>query len=132
MSKQKSPMPVAHTAKPAALPLADASRRLRGRAGRPRKHLDPEQVARASETETSKNGKSSPRPAFQQIRTGSRYEPIQPRLLTLRQTAEYLGLSTWTIRGLVDTGTLRRVQLGAVRRLLFDRLELDRLIEMSR
>jgi len=124
-------MPLAQPAEPAALPLADASRRLRGRPGRPRKHPDPDQVEKTSEAETDKTSRPALRPGSEQVLTGNRREVIQPRLLSLRQTAEYLNLSTWTIRELADNGTLHTVQLGSVRRLLFDRLQLDRLIEAS-
>jgi excisionase family DNA binding protein len=59
----------------------------------------------------------------------SRVPRVEPRLLGLRQTAEYLGLSTWTVRGLIDTGALPRVNLP-VRKILVDREALDRLIEL--
>jgi excisionase family DNA binding protein len=127
-SKLKSPTPVSQTADAAAPPLADASRRLRGRPGRPRKHPAPDRMAKTSEPETGEINRSALRPEP----TGTGRAVLQPRLLSLRQAAEYLSLSTWTIRNLVDNGTLPTVQLGTVRRLLFDRLELDRLIEMSR
>jgi hypothetical protein len=57
-----------------------------------------------------------------------------PRLLDLRGTAGYLGLSAWTVRDLEAAGTLRRVRIplprgGDVRKLLFDVRDLDRLIE---
>ena len=132
MSKWKSPLPVPQTADRALLPLAFASQRLRGRPGRPRKDPDPDYVGMTSEAETSKNRVSMSRPARQRVLAGTGREVIQPRLLNLRQTAEYLSLSTWTIRNLVDNGTLCRVQLGTIRRLLFDRLDLDRLVETSR
>lgn len=127
-SKLKSPIPVSQTADAAAAPLADASRRLRGRPGRPRKHPATDRMANISAPETGKLNRSAGRPSL----NGNRREVPQPRLLSLRQAAEYLSLSTWTIRNLVDNGTLRRVRLGSVRRLLFDRLELDQLIETSR
>jgi excisionase family DNA binding protein len=49
------------------------------------------------------------------------------RLLTLEQAADYLALSTWSVRDLVWKGRLRVVRL--TRRLHFDRRDLDRLIE---
>ncbi len=52
------------------------------------------------------------------------------RLLTLGQAAEYLALSTWTVRDLVWKGRLRVVRL--TRRLHFDRRDLDRLIEEAK
>jgi excisionase family DNA binding protein len=54
------------------------------------------------------------------------------RLLDVEATADYLGISAWTVRHLVERGSLSRVALPGVRRLLFDRCDLDRLIEMSR
>lgn len=57
-----------------------------------------------------------------------------PRLLDLRATAAYLGVSEWTVRDLDAAGVLHRVRIplphgGELRKLLFDRSDLDRLIE---
>lgn len=57
-----------------------------------------------------------------------------PRLLDLRATAAYLSVSEWTVRDLDAAGVLRRVHVplangGELRKLLFDRSDLDRLIE---
>lgn len=59
--------------------------------------------------------------------------PIAPRLLDLNSAAQYLGVSTWTIRELSDNGILPRVRIplpkaGELRKLLFDRQELDELV----
>ena len=59
---------------------------------------------------------------------------VPPRLLDLKATAAYLGVSPWTVRDLEFSGTLRRVNipLGTrkeLRKLLFDRQDLDRLVE---
>ena len=59
---------------------------------------------------------------------------LTPRLLDLALTAQYLGVSPWTVRDLQANGTLRRVSipLGGgrdLRKLLFDRADLDRLVE---
>ena len=59
---------------------------------------------------------------------------VAPRLLDLHGTAVYLSLSPWTIRGLEASGILHRVRVplsnrGDLRRILFDRDDLDRLIE---
>ncbi len=59
--------------------------------------------------------------------------PIAPRLLDLPAAAAYLGVSPWTVRDLEAAGTLRRVRLplpngGELRKLLFDREDLDRCI----
>jgi len=79
--------------------------------GRPRKHPRPEEA---------------PRPA----------PPLlDPRLLDLVQTARYLSVSPWTIRCLEWSGVLSRVRIPLadgrdLRKLLFDRADLDRLIEL--
>lgn len=67
-------------------------------------------------------------------------EPYRPaalpafRLLDLQQAASYLGVSTWTVRDLEANGVLPRVLIPLgngreLRKLLFDRTDLDRLIE---
>ena len=61
-------------------------------------------------------------------------DSLLPRLLDLRAVAAYLGVSSWTVRDLETNGTLRRVSIpsGAgreLRKLLFDRQDLDRLVE---
>ncbi len=57
-----------------------------------------------------------------------------PRLLELDASAAYLGVSPWTVRDLEAAGILRRVRIplangGELRKLLFDREDLDRLVE---
>ena len=58
---------------------------------------------------------------------------LPPRLLDLEGAATYLGVSPWTIRDLEAAGTLKRVSIPVggkdLRKLLFDRADLDRLIE---
>ena len=58
-----------------------------------------------------------------------------PRLLDVDADAAYLGVSSWTIRDLDAAGVLPRVRVplpngGELRRLLFDRADLDRLIDV--
>lgn len=60
--------------------------------------------------------------------------PLSPRLLDLHAAAQYLGLSKWTTRELEQQGILQRVRIplahhGELRKLLFDKTDLDRLIE---
>lgn len=56
---------------------------------------------------------------------------ITPRLLNIHQAAKYLGCPVWTLRDLEWRGELRGVRnLG--RRLLFDRADLDRLVEQRK
>ena len=59
---------------------------------------------------------------------------MTPRLFDLEQAATYRGLSPWTVRGLEAKGVLPRVRVplpggGELRKVLFDRADLDRLIE---
>lgn len=58
-----------------------------------------------------------------------------PRLLDLAGTARYLGVSPWTVRDLEAGGVLRRVSVPLpggreLRKLLFDKADLDRLIDL--
>ena len=54
--------------------------------------------------------------------------PITSRLLTVPQAAEYLNVSRWQVRTLEWSGELRSIRnLG--KRLLFDRADLDALVE---
>jgi len=60
--------------------------------------------------------------------------PLDPRLLDIVQAARYLSVSPWTIRSLEWSGVLPRVRIPLadsrdLRKLLFDRTDLDRLIE---
>lgn len=59
---------------------------------------------------------------------------VCPRLLDLGATAAYLGVSGWTVRDLEAAGELRRVRIPVgpgreLRKLLFDRQDLARLLE---
>jgi hypothetical protein len=58
---------------------------------------------------------------------------LLPRLLDVHGAARYTSLSPWTIRDLVNNGTLARVRVplpnaGELRRVLIDRDELDQMI----
>ena len=59
--------------------------------------------------------------------------PVPPRLLDLEAAAAYLGVSPWTVRDLEAAGTLKRVSIPVgskdLRKLLFDRVDLDELIQ---
>jgi hypothetical protein len=101
----------------APLPLADANERRKGNPGRPRKVQAPE--ARKAEREARKAAALAAAPA---------------RLLDLVASAKYLGLSDWSVRDLEAAGILRRVRIplprgGELRKLLFDRADLDRVID---
>ena len=58
---------------------------------------------------------------------------VPARLLDLQAAAAYLSVSPWTIRDLEAAGTLKRVRVptasGELRKLLFDRADLDHLVE---
>lgn len=62
--------------------------------------------------------------------------PPGPRLLTRQQAADYLNLSSDMLDRLTQQGELPRVQLlmgnRNVRKVLYDRADLDRLVELSR
>jgi hypothetical protein len=110
------------------LPLAAASMRLRQKPGRPRKEV----TGSITPEKTSDDDR-----ARDPGRRTTVYEAVGsllPRLLDLRAAAAYLGVSSWTVRDLETNGTLRRVSIpsGAgreLRKLLFDRQDLDRLVE---
>jgi hypothetical protein len=56
------------------------------------------------------------------------------RLLDLQQAAQYLSVSPWTVRDLEASGVIPQVCIPLrngreLRKLLFDRVDLDRLIE---
>src|SRR5262245_40785146 len=115
------------------LPLAAAAERLRRPPGRPRKAASSER-AQASQAgalaETRDHATSNPHAVPGLC-------PLTPRLLDVDAAAAYLGVSQWTIRDLDAAGHLRRVRLPLpggkeLRRLLFDRSDLDRLIERSK
>src|SRR2546428_11755523 len=74
-------------------------------------------------------------PTKSSAESASPSELITPRLLNLRAAANYLGVSPWTIRDLEGKGVLKRVTVPLpsgteLRKLLFDKLELDRLIDV--
>jgi len=107
------------------LPLAAASQRLRGKPGRPRKR----ETGPADGTPGAGDGTARGRAAMAMVQVA-----IPPRLLTLEATAAYLGVSPWTVRDLEAAAVLRRVCVPLpggreLRKLLFDRTDLDRLIE---
>lgn len=111
------------------LPLAAASVRLRRPSGRPRK----DRGTCIAEGTAAASGQPAPGPT---PRTAA-YEAvgsIPPRLLDLKAAAAYLGVSPWTIRDLEADGMIRRVNvpLGMgkeLRKLLFDREDLDHLVD---
>ena len=108
-------------------PLAAASERLKGKPGRPKK-AESGHIMGTPSTESGVNSGLAER--IQVVHT------IAPRLLDLEAAALYLGVSTWTLRELANKkdGVLPRVRIPLpkgddLRKLLFDREDLDRLIE---
>ena len=64
---------------------------------------------------------------------------VEPRLIGLKGSARYLGISDWTLRALIADGHLRPVRLPSVRdknengrRILLDRRDLDAFIDARR
>jgi hypothetical protein len=100
----------------APLPLAAAAERLRGKPGRP--PLTPEERAERAER--------------RQAAHAARLAALAPRLFDVPAAARYLGVSPWTVRTLEAAGQLARVHIAALRKLLFDREDLDRLIATSK
>ena len=114
--------------------LAGASERLReaggrfpGRPGRPRRG----DTSGYSAPEVPEKEGENPRPL-----PISGCAPMPPRLLDLAGAAAYLSVSPWVIRDLEHAGRLRRVRLDLgerdVRRVLYDKADLDGLIEGSK
>ncbi len=106
-------------------PLAKAGERLKGKPGRPRKAQSGHVSGIASHESRAHSGPDGRALAV---------TAIAPRLLSLEAAASYLGISTWTIRDLEGVGVLPRVRIplpngGEVRKLLFDREDLDASIE---
>jgi excisionase family DNA binding protein len=58
--------------------------------------------------------------------------PCQARLLSFESAASYLDVTGQTIRRLIARGVLLPVRIPALRRVMFDRNDLDRLIEASK
>jgi excisionase family DNA binding protein len=58
--------------------------------------------------------------------------PGSPRLLNLKQAANYLAVREWAVRTMARTGKLRVVQIGKSRRYLFDIFDLNQVIEQSK
>lgn len=114
------------------LPLSAASARLRGKPGRPRVTPAPSPPSPGHTPGTL--------PPQTRINSGPPARPpaaqasALPRLLDLGGAAAYLSVSPWTIRDMLSAGTLSRVLVPGgngreLRKLLFDRADLDRLVD---
>lgn len=113
--------------------LAAASRRLRGKPGRPRKHLpaagggtDGAQPGAPTRVNSGENGGAP-------VLTSGRPSPsaLPPRLLTLPMASVYLSLARTTLLDLEAAGALRRARVVVrgreIRKRLYDRAALDQL-----
>jgi len=108
-------------------PLAAAAARLGRKPGRPKKVKSGHVAGIAPQQDGGNKG---------QRWSALALATIVPRLLSLEQAALYLGCSPWTVRELAnkEDGVLKRVRIplkknGELRKLLFDREDLDRLID---
>jgi len=117
------------------LPLAEASRRLRGRPGRPRTRPSGDNPGDNREPARTQVRMPPARPS-ERAQDSPSCAPPGPRLLTRQQAADYLNLSSDMLDRLTQQGELPRVQLllgnRNVRKVLYDRADLDRLVELSR
>ena len=118
-------------------PLAGAGARNRGKAGRPRKRIPSQKVGNASARSRANTAPDVEAPASK-----ADGHTFLPRLLDLEGAAQYLSLSTWTLRRFIDEGIVSRVMIpmkttstpqprvgSHYRKILLDRLDLDHLIK---
>lgn len=132
---------------PVALPLAGASERLRGVPGFPRRPGRPRKQPRQALAEPVRHvGRHVPLPTRREVcetssTDGARPQDgvtsgpragAEPRLMNVKTAAEHLGVSPWTVRGLIAAGELPRVNLPGVRRVLVTMADIERLIARSR
>ena len=126
------------TTNPPELPLAAARVRLAGKRGRPPRYGPPSpKPAKVKPGHTpgiadAESGMDSGRAE----RAPATYAVV-PRLLNVPDAARYLGVFPRSIRTLYHSGRLAAIRLpggdgGDMRRLLFDRHDLDALVEASR
>ena len=55
---------------------------------------------------------------------------VQPRMLTVKEAASYLGATVWFIRELVWGRKVRSLKFG--KRIVFDRADLDAFVEQQK
>jgi len=58
--------------------------------------------------------------------------PLSPRLLPLKQAAEYLGLTVWSIRERIWAGDIPVVQFPGGRKQFIDTKDIDKFIERNK
>jgi hypothetical protein len=99
------------------LPLAAASRRLRGKPGRPRKTTPANADTQAGRRGAVVRTTSVPRPTPRPVRVTEAPVPVPcppapaARLLSARAAATYLAVSRRTLTSLVARGDLHKVEL---------------------
>lgn len=64
--------------------------------------------------------------------TSSRAEPLVPRLVKAKQAAQYLNISTWKLRNLVQEGRIPYIPGEGTAPWLFDRRDLDQYVEKAK
>ena len=116
------------------LQLADASKRLRKRPGRPKATRPVASQASARPAAPPLTRANERTVAIVWLKRGTEWTPATARLVDLKTAAAYVGVSTWVIRGLLADGVLARVKLprpggGEIDRLLLDVADLDHLVE---
>jgi excisionase family DNA binding protein len=125
------------------LPLKAASRRLRGKPGRPRKTTPANADTHAGRRGAVVRTTSAPISAPHLVRPPAPAVPVvcppapASRLLGVTEAARYLAVSRRTVTSLLARGDLHKVELPGpggqpVRRVLLDRAELDHLIDRWR
>ena len=142
------------------LPLAAASRRLRGvpgfprAAGRPKKHPEnasanghvsgqaddgaPQARVAMSENGPMKSAGAQQAPVVALERPSAPLVTVAPALLSVGDAGRYLGVSTRTVEGYVAAALVTPVRLPSPRsgrrlaRVLLERAELDRLVDRAR
>lgn len=119
----------------ATLPVARTAQRLRWPPRRPRPNLCSDNPGDNREPARTQVRVPPGRPAARTQDSPS-CAPPGPQLLTRQQAADYLNLSSDMLDRLTQQGELPRVQLllgnRNVRKVLYDRADLDRLVELSR
>ena len=117
------------TPAPRPLPLTEASERLRGKPGRPRTAVSRVPQPPRAEVMPTSAPLADPPPERAPGAAVADVWLFPPRVLDLEQAARYLGLSTWTVRELRAAGEIPALEVPGVRRLLFDRAILDRVVD---
>ena len=122
---------MASISKPKAKELDAAAKRWRQQhpIGRPSKSKSPSHNPSQRRQAVANSGPKARAPAL-----GIEVPEVASRLMDLGSASEYLGISSWTIRKLINRGVLKRVRIPLpkgqhVDRVLLDRFDLDRLIE---